>query len=303
MERQWSGRTDGGTRMQRWLIAMLRWTDVRVVYFFMAFVIPFYMIFNRQGYRSMRQYFEHRGNHGNALRPVKHHGLKTLWHIYRNHFVFGQVIIDRFAVYAGRKFQFVEDGKVQVDACLSEPGGFLILSSHTGNYELAGCTLSSGEKRVHALVYAGETETIMKNRDRVLGGHSTDMIPVMNDMSHIFLMNAAIDNGDVVSMPADRLLGSKKSFPCLFMGEDAKLPAGPFVFAAQKEVPVFAAFVMKQRATRYHLIVRRLDGNLQSPTSVRLRAADLAKNYAEVLEEVMEQYPYQWFNYFDFWNQ
>ena len=102
---------------------------------------------------------------------------------------------------------------------------------------------------------------------------------------------------------ADRLLGSKKSFPCLFMGEDAKLPAGPFVFAAQKEVPVFAAFVMKQRATRYHLIVRRLDGNLQSPTSVRLRAADLAKNYAAVLEEVMEQYPYQWFNYFDFWNQ
>lgn len=294
MDRQWSGRTDGGTRMQRWLIALLRWTDVRVVYFIMAFAIPFYMIFNRQGYRAMKDFFVRRGERG----------LRAVWHIYRNHFVFGEVIVDRFAVYAGRKFHFENEGKELVDDCFSKPGGFLMLSSHTGNYELAGCTLTSDNKRVHALVYAGETETIMKSRNRVLGGHSTDMIPVMSDMSHIFVMNAAIDEGDAVSMPADRLLGSKKSFPCQFMGADAALPAGPFVFAAQKEVPVFAVFVMKQRATRYRLIVRRVDNEETSAeASMRSRAAMMAKNYAAILEKVVNEYPYQWFNYFDFWNQ
>ena len=294
MDRQWSGRTDGGTIMQRWLIKLLRWTDVRVVYFFMAFVIPFYMVFNRKGYRAMRDYFVRRGDHG----------LRIVWHVYRNHFVFGQVIIDRFAVYAGRKFNFVDDGKEMVDACFAENGGFLMLSSHTGNYELAGCTLTSDSKRVHALVYAGETKAIMESRDRVLGSHSTDMIPVKSDMSHIFLMNAAIDNGDAVSMPADRLLGSKKSFPCRFMGSETVLPAGPFVFASQKDIPVFAVFVMKERGIRYRLIVRRVDNDeSRKELSVRGKAALLVKNYAEILERVVEQYPYQWFNYYDFWNQ
>lgn len=294
MDRQWSGRTDGGTIMQRWLIKLLRWTDVRVVYFFMAFVIPFYMIFNRKGYRAMRDYFVRRGDQG----------LRIVWHVYRNHFVFGQVIIDRFAVYAGRKFKFVDDGKEMVDACFAENGGFLMLSSHTGNYELAGCTLTSDSKRVHALVYAGETKAIMESRDRVLGSHSTDMIPVKSDMSHIFLMNAAIDNGDAVSMPADRLLGSKKSFPCRFMGSETVLPAGPFVFASQKDIPVFAVFVMKERGIRYRLIVRRVDNDeSRKELSVRGKAALLVKNYAEILERVVEQYPYQWFNYYDFWNQ
>lgn len=294
MERQWSGRTDGGTRMQRWLIAILRCTDVRVIYFFMAFAIPFYMIFNRQGYKAMRDFFVRRGDRG----------LRIVWHIYRNHFVFGEIIIDRFAVYAGRKFQFDNDGKEQIDDCFSKPGGLLMLSSHTGNYELAGCTLISGDKRVHALVYAGETEAIMENRDRVLGSHSTVMIPVQSDMSHIFMMNAAIDEGDAVSMPADRLFGSSKSFSCSFMGSDAKLPAGPFIFASQKELPVFAVFVMKKRATRYHLIVRRVDdANSAAETSLRSRAAMLARNYASILENVVEQYPYQWFNYYDFWGE
>lgn len=295
MERQWSGRTDGSTRMQRWLISLLRWTDVRVIYFFMAFAIPFYMIFNRKGYCAMRDFFVRRGDRG----------LRVVWYVFLNHFVFGQVIIDRFAVYAGRKFHFVYDGKEMIDDCFMRPEGLVILSSHTGNYELAGCSLNTKKgKRVHALVYAGETEAIMENRGRVLGSHSTEMIPVLNDMSHIFLMNAAIDEGDAVSMPADRLLGSKKTFPCKFMGEEASLPAGPFVFAAQKEVPVFAVFVMKLRATRYRLIVRRLDGDeTATVSSMRVRAALLAKKYAAILESVVEEYPYQWFNYFDFWKQ
>ena len=76
------------------------------------------------------------------------------------------------------------------------------------------------------------------------------------------------------------------------------------MFAAQKEVPVFAVFVMKKRATRYTLIVRRVDNEeSRNEVSVRGRAAVMAKSYAGILESVVDQYPYQWFNYFDFWSQ
>lgn len=289
-KKQWSGRTDGTTWMQRSLIAMLRVVDVRVFYAIMACVVPFYMLFNRNGYRAMRDYFKHRGDSG----------LRLVWHIYRNHYVFGQIVIDRFAVYAGMKFTFVEEGNELIDRHSERDEGFMMLGSHVGNYELTSCTFDARKKRVNALVYAGESEAIMENRRQILAKHNIGLILVGNDMSHLFQMNTAIDNGEIISMHADRIFGSQKHIICRFLGEDASFPAGPFAFAAQKNTPVYAVFYMKESTKVYHLYVRPIA--CDEGGNIRKRMNEMAKRYVEVLEEMVNKYPYQWFNYFDFWN-
>lgn len=288
-QKQWSGRTDGTTWMHRTLIAMLRAVDVRFFYIIVAITVPFYMLFNRKGYRAMRDYFKHRGSSG----------WRTIWHIYRNHYVFGQIVIDRFAVYAGVKFSFIEDGHELITSHSEQDEGFIMLSSHVGNYELTGCTFDASKKRMNALVYAGESEAIMKSRRQIMEKHNIGLILVGDGMSHVFQMNAAIDKGEVVSMHADRLFGSMKHISCRFMGEDANFPIGPFAFAAQKNVPVYAMFCMKESAKVYHLYVRPIE--YEGDGNVRKRMHGLAKRYVEVLEEIVNRYPYQWFNYFDFW--
>ena len=117
LTQEWTGRTDGGTLLQRWLIAILRCVDVRVIYFIMAFVVPFYMVFNRKGYKAIRDFFK---------KSRGYRGLRLIWHIYLNHFVFGQVVIDRFAIYAGRKFNLIEDEKTVVDEQMQKPEGMVI---------------------------------------------------------------------------------------------------------------------------------------------------------------------------------
>lgn len=289
--KQWSGRTDGTTWMQQSLIAMLRVVDVRVFYAIMACVVPFYMLFNRNGYRAMSDYFKHRGDSG----------LRLVWHIYRNHYVFGQIVIDRFAVYAGKKFTFVEEGNDLISRHSERDEGFVMLGSHIGNYELTSCTFDAHKKRVNALVYAGESETIMENRRHILAKHNIGLILVGNDMSHLFRMNTAIDNGEIISMHADRIFGSQKHINCRFMGDEASFPAGPFAFAAQKNTPVYAVFYMKEKTKVYHLYVRPIVCDKEG--NIRKRMNGLAKRYVEVLEEMVNKYPYQWFNYFDFWNK
>ena len=288
-KKQWSGRTDGTTWMQRSLIAMLRVVDVRVFYAIMACVVPFYMLFNRNGYRAMRDYFKHRGDSG----------LRLVWHIYRNHYVFGQIVIDRFAVYAGMKFTFVEEGNELIDRHSERDEGFMMLGSHVGNYELTSCTFDARKKRVNALVYAGESEAIMENRRQILAKHNIGLILVGNDMSHLFQMNTAIDNGEIISMHADRIFGSQKHIICRFLGEDASFPAGPFAFAAQKNTPVYAVFYMKEDTKAYHLYVRPIV--CDEGGNIRKRMNEMARRYVDVLEEMVNKYPYQWFNYFDFW--
>ena len=287
---RWSGKTDGSRWMQESLVTLFRRCDIRIFYGIMGFVILFYMAFNRRGYLSMYGFFRRRFGYS---------PLKSFCKVYRNHFAFGQIILDRFAVYAGKKFDVTIDGQEVFEQLLEGESPFVMLSSHVGNYELAGYSLHSTKKRVYALVFDGETETVMENRNRIFREHNIQMIPVKADMSHLFTINKALSEGDIVSMPADRLFGSQKSVTCEFLGAEAKFPVGPFAVAVQREAPVLSVFVMKESTKSYRIYVRRIDVP-QTGSSVEKRQA-IAREYVAELERVIRKYPTQWFNYYDFW--
>ena len=276
---EWSGKTDGLPWMQRSLIAMFRVLPLWLIYGVMALVVPFYMIFNRKGYKAMYCFFRDRLGYGRW---------KSFWKVYANHYRFGQIILDRFGVYAGKKYHFIVDGQELMDELEKHPEGFVSLSSHVGNYEIAGYSLKPKSKRFNALVYAGETATVMENRQKMLSQNNMSMIPVREDMSHLFALNNAIDNGEIVSMPADRIFGSQKAVECQFFGEKARFPMGAFALASKKNVPMLAVFVMKESYKTYHAYVRGIRN---------------AQDFADNLEEIVKRYPTQWFNYFDFWKQ
>ena len=276
---EWSGKTDGQPWMQRSLIAMFRVVPLWLPYGVMALVVPFYMIFNRKGYNAMYRFFRERMNYGRW---------KSFWKVYSNHFRFGQIILDRFGVYAGKKYRFITEGQELMDELEMHPEGFVNLSSHIGNYEIAGYSLKPKSKKFNALVYAGETATVMENRQKMLSQNNMSMIPVKEDMSHLFLLNNAIDNGEIVSMPADRIFGSQKAVECQFFGEKARFPMGAFALASKKNVPMLAVFVMKESYKTYYAFVRGIRN---------------AQDFADNLEEIVKRYPTQWFNYFDFWKQ
>ena len=286
---EWKGRTDGLPWMIRSLVVVMKIVDRRVIYFIMALVVPFYMIFNRKGYSSIYHFFRQRFGY----RPIR-----SFLNVYANHFRFGQVIVDRYAAYAGKKFHFELEGNDMFLAMLEEPGGCVQISSHIGNYEMIGYSLTSTSKRINGLFYGGETKVLMDFRRKILGMHNIGLIEVDGSMSHIFQMNAALDRGEVISMMGDRLFGSSKAIKCMFLGKEASFPMGPFALAVQKEVPMLAVFSMRYKG-RYRVYVRDIEQDESLP--IRARMTDMAKKFASELENVVRMYPTQWFNYYDFW--
>ncbi|MBR5080932.1 MAG: acyltransferase [Bacteroidales bacterium] len=289
---EWSGKTDGLPWMQRGLIPFFRVSPLWLPYGIMAMVVPFYMLFSRKGYQAMYQFFRKRI----GLGPWK-----AFWYVYANHFRFGQIILDRFGVYAGKKYHFLKEGQEQMDELETHPEGFMMLSSHVGNYEMGGYSLQPKHKTINALVFAGETATVMENRERLLAGNNMRMILVKEDLSHLFALNAAIDNGEIVSMPGDRIFGSQKTVDCQFFGETAHFPLGGFALAVQKEIEVLAVFVMKEGMRTYHAFVRPIQRDRSA--NKREQMKQLAQAFAKQLEDIVRRYPTQWFNYFDFWKQ
>lgn len=291
-EREWKGNTAGTTWMHRWLIQSLRVLPLRMVYAGAAvFVIPFCMLFAHKGYISMYHFFRRR---------LGQKPLRAFRNTYINHCRFAQVIIDRFYVYGGGMFDFEIDNYELYQRLAAGQGGFVILSAHIGNYEVAGYTLAAKTKRFNALVYGGEAQTVMQNRRRILTQNNIRMIPIQEDMSHLFAMSNALADGESVSIPADRIFGSPRYVESPLFGKAARFPLGPFAIAAQRDVPVITIHVMKESVKKYHIYIRQLEAGGKT---LKERAGSLARQYAMNLEETLKDYPTQWFNYYEFWDE
>ena len=289
-EKKWAGTTYGNGWMHKWLIRLLRFIDVRVLYVFASiFVVPVCLILNPGGrvlYHYFRVHF--------AFSP-----LKSVWKPYVNHCLFSQVVIDKFSMYAGKKFNIEIEGYDYFLSLASQTPGFIQLSSHIGNYEIAGYSLVAESKPFNALVFFGEKESVMHNREKLFSTTNIHMIPLKSDMSHLFKIDECLQKGEILSMPADRILGSNKSIELEFLQGRAKFPIGPFSVATMRGLNVLAVNVMKTAVKTYKIYVTPLEYDKSAPRKVQIE--NLSKRYVSELERMLQLYPTQWYNYYNFW--
>ena len=289
-EKEWAGNTFGTAFMHRWLVRILRHSDVRIWYVFAdIFVLPFCMLLSH-GARTARHYFRRRCGYGRW---------KSLWMTYLNHMLFAQVVIDKFALYAGKRMKLDVVNGDTFRRLASRKEGFAILSAHIGNYEMAGYELLSDKKPFNALVYGQEKATVMQGRQNLFSGNNIRMIPIQSDMSHLFRMEQALAAGEIVSIPGDRVFGSPRTVSISLLGSTAEIPAGPFSVAAMRGLDVIAVNVMKTSMRGYTAYVTPL--HYDKDQKRRTQIQQLADGYAAELEHMLRMYPAQWYNYFEFW--
>ncbi len=293
LNKKWEGKTGGGLFGQAFLFLLLKRVRVSLVYPILFFVIPFYLIFGRKGYKAIFSYFN---------LNLGFNKFRSFLSTFRNHYIFGEVVLDKFALLAGnsKQFQVEVEGIELFNKLIEEEKGFIIASAHIGNFELVGHCLRQDKKKINGIIYGGETKNYQKQRIEALEKSSINLIEVSDDMSHLFAIKEALDNGEVVSLPCDRVLGSNKTIAKDFLGKKALFPIGTFKLAAQLNVPVIAIFIMKEKKLRYKGYAYLLN-SLEEEKSSTKKAEFIAEQYVNTLEKTIKKYPYQWFNYYKFW--
>ena len=287
----WAGTTYGNGWMHKCLITTLRILDVRLLYLFASiFVVPVCLVLNPSR-KTAYTYFREIHKYGK---------IKAAWATYINHCKFAQVVIDKFAMYAGKKFDITVEGMDKFNALAAGQEGFLHMSSHIGNYEIAGYTLVSERKTINAVVFAHEKASVMENRNSMFTKTNIRMIALKEDMSHLFEIDQALCNGDIVSFPTDRFMGQTKCIETEFLGKTAKFPQGPFSVATMRGLNVLGVNVMKTGLTKYKIYVTPLIYDKEQPRKEQLR--QLSEAYVAELEKRVLEYPTQWYNFYDFWN-
>jgi predicted LPLAT superfamily acyltransferase len=288
----WQGKSKGQPLGYRIFVSVLIMGGVRPAYLLLRFVTLYYLLFSYKATKSIFNYFNKR--HGYTV-------LKSIFKVYQNYNLLGQSLIDKVVIMSGipNKFTFNFTGRNNLHDIAALKKGGLLLTAHIGNWETASHLLHEVDTPTNVVIFDGEDEGIKEYLDSITGEKSVKYIVLKDDMSHIFKINEAFSNNELVCMPADRFLEGNKTVTLNFLGADAKFPLGPFMLAARFKVPVTFVFGMKESTFHYHFFSTPVKEYLNLDREANLQ--DILHDFIESVELKVKQYPEQWYNYYNFW--
>lgn len=290
---QWSGKSKGTILGYQIFVNCIKKLGIRAAYSVLVFVAFYYFVAYPTSFKAMFSYFKNRQNF-----PF----LKAVFAVYKSYFVFGQVLIDKVAISAGlrNKFTFDFDGIDILKQLLSEKKGGILISAHIGNFEIAEKFFAEIDlnSQIHIVTVDQEHSVIKEYLESLhTDKPNVQFIYVKEDMSHIFEINNALTNNDLICFTGDRYFGNTKTMEGKLLDAEALFPAGTFMLASRLKAPVAFVYVMKEPNLHYHLYTRR------APDFKHRDAQAVLNAYTESVENMLIKYPYQWFNYFDFWKK
>ncbi len=293
----WKGKTRGGLTGYKIFVTVLRYSGLPAAYFLLRFVAFYFFLFNPKSFSTIFKFYRQRFGYG-FFRSVNY--------VYRNYYRFGQVLLDKIALMAGfdAKFNFTFEGEEHLRKMVSEKTGGLLISAHIGNFEMAGYMLERLDTDVNVIMFDAEHEKI-KDYLATVADRNYKIIVIKEDNSHIYEINNAFRDKQIVCIHGDRFLSGSKKMRSEFLGEEAFFPTGPFYMAMKFNIPVSFVFAMKESNRDYHFfasppVCYRQEGQQQKRDATILK---IIKEYICELEKIIRRYPEQWFNYYNFWEK
>jgi predicted LPLAT superfamily acyltransferase len=113
----------------------------------------------------------------------------------------------------------------------------------------------------------------------------------------------SLDGGYFIGMLGDRVSGGDKTTQCQFLGAPATFPAGPVLLAAMMRCPVILFFGLYRGGNRYEIYFERFADEIVLNRDRRAESIQLwTQRYARRLEYYARLAPYNWFNFYPFWD-
>lgn len=289
---QWDGKSKGTLLGYKIFVFFIKKFGVRTAYGLLVFVAFHYFLFYPKSFKNIFYYLHERQGFSKW---------SSFWKVYMTYFIFGQTIIDKVAISAGLRSQFTYDfdGIQSLKEVLQERRGGILISAHIGNFEISEQFFSDLDLsfQINQVTVDQEVSVIKEYLQQISEKSSIKHIYIKEDMSHVFNINDALSNNELICFTGDRYFEGSKVLEAEFLGRKATFPAGPFHLASRLGVPIIFVYVMKETNTHYHLYARRADAIKRRDAQGALEA------YVKSVEGILCRYPLQWFNFFDFWNR
>jgi predicted LPLAT superfamily acyltransferase len=223
---------------------------------------------------------------------------------YRHFFSFASTIHDRIYL-VNQRFDLF-DIEIRGQAALADAhagqSGLFLIGAHMGSFEVIR---AMGRQipglRVSMVMHEDNAQKINAMLAAINPEASTDIIG-LGHIDSMLRVRDKLDQGAMVGMLADRAIGEDQLLPTPLLGSIAYLPTGSFRMAALLRRRVVFMVGLYLGGNRYQINFEPLADFSQTPAGQRGAAIEAAvQRYAALLEQYARQAPYNWFNFFDFW--
>ena len=231
---------------------------------------------------------------------------------------FSSTVLDRVYFLRGRMdlFKLTIEGNVPLETEAADGRGAFLLGAHVGSFEAMGACKQHTQQhglRLAMLMYPDNAQRITAILNNIAVPEMRPHVIALGRPHSMLALRDWLDGGGLGGMLADRTLPGSEDQPTHqrgnnivlpFLGQPASFNDGPFRLAALLRRKVFFMAGLYGGGARYDVRFYPL-ADFGEPVADaaererRIRAA--VEAYVARLEALCRAYPYNWFNFHDFW--
>ena len=226
------------------------------------------------------------------------------------HFLsFADTILDKMLAVGGRyrfeRLRFV--GRADLEAQMKSGRGALLVTAHVGCLEMCQALADAPHLKLTVLVHTLHAERFNRILERLAPARALRLLQVSElTPATAVLLAQRIDAGEFVAIAGDRVplrAGRASSVDVPFLGHAAPFPTGAYMLASLLKCPLVMMGCIRQGDT-HEIVFERLADVVRLPRADRRAAcAGYASDFAQRLERLLARAPYEWFNFYSFWDQ
>jgi len=224
--------------------------------------------------------------------------------LYRHFFTFAATIHDRVYL-VNRRFELFDvevHGEDTLRGLLAGGKGLFLMGAHLGSFEvIRAIGRRDTDLRVAMVMHQDNAQKINAMLAAINPEAVQDIIG-LGQVDSMLKVREHLDQGGAVGVLADRTPGNDTVYPVQILGTDANLPGGPFRMVALLRRPVVFMTGLYLGGNRYAIHFDPLADFSAVARDQRDAALKVAiTRYAALLDHYCRKAPYNWFNFFDFW--
>jgi predicted LPLAT superfamily acyltransferase len=227
---------------------------------------------------------------------------------FRHITLFGETMLDKLLAVSGR-YQSAAvraEGRETVLAASASKRGGVIVTAHIGCLELSRYMGEMrGALRLNILVHTRHAAQFNRILNRLNPDNPVRLIEVTDfDAATAMLLADKVALGEFVVIAGDRVpVDSAKTVEAEFLGHLAPFPVGPYVLAALLKCPMYMMGCIHDQSS-YTVHFAQITERVDLPRGRREEAlATYARSFADALTLLLRRSPFDWFNFFSFWDQ
>jgi predicted LPLAT superfamily acyltransferase len=267
--------------------------------------VGYLFLTDRAGRRASRAYLRRVGTTAQGRRSLRRP--PGLFHSFLHYRAFALSILDRVDMWLGRgsRFGLEVHGSEHFDWLEKTGSGAIVMGAHLGSFDALRLLADRQHWIANVLMFtahARRINTIFRELSADAEARVIEVDP--HSVQSVFEIRSCLRRGELVAILGDRVEAGdrRRTSRVPFLGDAVELPQAPFLLASLLGAPVLLMLALRTGSAHYTIFIEKLAERIDVTRQARDKAVtELMTAYAGRLEEYCARYPYQWFNFFDYW--